>query len=186
MRLFVALDLDDDARKAVALVQQDVVKTLEAKGLIKMVDPAHMHLTLAFLGEIAEGTAPPIVDAFSRKIDLRSFAATFQGLGVFPPRGAPRVLWLGVGQGGREIIELQREVAGRLEGLGMTLEQRPFHPHLTLARWRTSRPRDRQRALSAESRLGVVRVNVDHVTLYQSRLSPAGSAYTALARANLT
>jgi 2'-5' RNA ligase len=186
MRLFVALDLDDDARRAVAALQPCVVAAIGAGRSVRTVDPARMHLTLAFLGEIAEGNVPPIVDALSRSIDRRPFAAEFQGLGVFPPRGAPRILWIGVGRGGSEIIELQREVSRRLEGLGIILEQRPFHPHLTLARWRTSRRADRPRALSAESGVAVALVNVDHVTLYQSRLSPAGPAYAALARAALT
>ena len=185
MRLFVALDLDDDARRAIAALQQRVAKALEADRSMKPVDPARMHLTLAFLGEIAEPAVPAIVDALSSNIAVPLFAAEFEGLGVFPPRGAPRVLWLCVGRGESEIVQLQREVAARLERLGVTLEPRPFHPHLTLARWRTSRPADRPRALSVESR-AVARMNVDHVTLYQSRLSPAGPAYTALARATLT
>jgi 2'-5' RNA ligase len=186
LRLFVALDLDDDARRAIGALQQRVVAALGAERSIKTVDPSHMHLTLAFLGEIVEGSVPPIVDALSTSINRPPFAAEFQGLGVFPPRGAPRVLWLGVGHGGSEIVQLEREVASRLERLGVALEQRPFHPHLTLGRWRTSHPVDRQRVLSTEPGAAVAVVNVDHVTLYQSRLSPAGPAYAALARADLT
>ena len=88
-------------------------------------------------------------------------------------------------QGESEIIHLQEEVVRRLERLGTTLERRPFHPHLTLARWRTSRPADRRLVPTVESR-AVARLTVDRVTLYQSRLSAAGPAYTALARATLT
>ena len=186
MRLFVALDLDDDARRAITALQHRVAEALEADRSIKSVDPARMHLTLAFLGEIADRDVPAIVDALSINIVVPRFAAVFQGLGVFPPRGAPRVLWLGVGDGSHEIVEVQQVVARRLEGLGIAREPRPFHPHLTLARWRTSRPADRSRVPSAESRGAVARVNVDHVTLYQSRLSSAGPAYTALTRADLT
>ena len=186
MRLFVALDLDDDSRRAIAALQHRVAETLGADRSIKTVDPAKMHLTLAFLGEIADRDVPAIVDTLSIDIVVARFAAVFQGLGVFPPRGAPRILWLGVGDGSAEIVEVQQVVASRLGGLGIALEPRPFHPHLTLARWRTSRPADRPRVLSAESRGAVASVNVDHVTLYQSRLSSAGPAYTALTRANLT
>jgi RNA 2',3'-cyclic 3'-phosphodiesterase len=186
LRLFVALDLDDDVRRAIAALQQRVAKVPAADRSMKTVDPTRMHLTLAFLGEIAERDVPAIVDTLSKDICVRPFAAVFRGLGVFPPRGAPRVLWLGVEEGSGEIVELRRAVAGRLEGLGIALEPRPFHPHLTLARFRTSRPADRPRVLSVESRAAVARMNVDHVTLYESRLSPAGPAYTALTRANLT
>lgn len=186
MRLFVAIDLDDGARRAVAAVQERVARALGADRSMKTVDPEHVHMTLAFLGEISEPDVPAVVDTLSTNVDVRSFAVEFQGLGVFPSRGAPRVLWLGVGRGGSETIQVQREIAGRLERLGVTLDRRPFHPHLTLARWRTSRPADRHRVLSAGARGAVAWVNVDHVTLYQSLLSPAGLAYTALTRANLT
>lgn len=185
MRLFVALDLDDDARRAIAALQHRVVKALGTERSVKTVDPAHMHLTLAFLGEIAEPAVPAILDTFSANIDVRPFAANFTGLGVFPSRGAPRVLWLGLDEGTAEIVEVQREVAGRLDRAGVVLERRPFHPHLTLARWRASHPADRRRVLAVESG-AVARVCVDHVTLYQSRLSPAGPSHTALTRANLT
>jgi RNA 2',3'-cyclic 3'-phosphodiesterase len=183
--LFVALELDDSVRRAIAALQQRIARTLAASSSMKMVDPAHMHLTLAFLGEIAERDVPAIVEALSIDIGARPFAAEFQSVGVFPPRGAPRVLWLGVGQGETEIIHLQQEVVRRLERLGTTLERRPFHPHLTLARWRTSRPADRECVLSTESH-AVARVHVDRITLYQSRLSAAGPAYTALTHATLT
>jgi 2'-5' RNA ligase len=185
MRLFVAIDLDDAARRAIAGAQQEIGNALGASRSMKMVDPVRMHLTLAFLGEIAERDVPALVRTLSTDFDMRPFEAVLQGLGVFPPRGAPRVLWIGVAGGAGAIVRLQREVAGRLEGLGIALEQRPFHPHLTLARWRTSRPADRPAPISRESLTAVARVTVDHVTLYQSRLSPAGPAYTALSRANL-
>jgi 2'-5' RNA ligase len=168
-------------------LQQRVVKALGAGPSVKVVDPLHMHLTLAFLGEIAEPAVPAIVDSLSTAdIDVRPFAAALQGLGVFPPRGAPRILWIGIGEGAKEIGAAQREVANRLTHAGVMLERRPFHPHLTLARWRTSFPADRQRALSAEPQTVVARMGVDHVTLYHSRLSAAGPTYTALTRANLT
>jgi 2'-5' RNA ligase len=95
------------------------------------------------------------------------------------------VLWIGVGDGASRLSELQRELARRIATLGIELEHRPFHPHLTLARWRESRSADRERALSAAPRGLVARARIDGATLYQSRLSPAGPSYTALARANL-
>jgi 2'-5' RNA ligase len=186
MRLFVAVDLDDEARAAIGAIQRRVAKALGPDRLIKMIDPAQVHLTLAFLGEIAAPRVPAVVGAFCTNVDRPSFDARFGGLGVFPPRGAPRILWLGVRGGEGDMVELQREVARRAEGLGISLEQRPFHPHVTLARWRSSAPADRERAVSVESSVDRVGATVDHVTLYRSRLSPAGPAYTALARANLT
>jgi RNA 2',3'-cyclic 3'-phosphodiesterase len=186
MRLFVAIDLDDDARAAIAQTQHRLAEMLDTDRSLKWVNPAHMHLTLAFLGEIAESAVPAIVQSLSVNIDGHPFTAVFQDFGVFPPRGAPRVLWLGVGDGAADVIGTQRAVADRVADAGVPLDRRPFHPHLTLARWRNSRPNDRRRALAAGPQTPITSVGVDHVTLYQSRLTPAGPVYTSLARATLT
>jgi RNA 2',3'-cyclic 3'-phosphodiesterase len=119
-------------------------------------------------------------------IVLEPFDVVFAGLGVFPPHGAPRALWIGAHQGVPELANLQREVADRVRRRDIALEQRPFSPHLTIGRWKSSRPSDRRRALIHGTDRTVARVHVDHATLYQSRLSSTGSSYTELARANLT
>lgn len=188
MRLFVAADLDDRARQAIAAAQKRIGTSLgdASRSSLRWIRPEHTHLTLAFLGEITEPQVPQIVAAVSPQIPVPPFTAVFDSLGVFPPRGAPRVLWAGVGAGARELIELQREVADRLERTGVRLERRPYQPHLTLGRWRTSRPADARRALAADRHATIARAMVDRVTLYQSRLAPSGPSYFALARANLT
>jgi RNA 2',3'-cyclic 3'-phosphodiesterase len=186
MRLFVAIDLDDVARAAIAQTQRRLAEILDTDRSLKWVSPAHMHLTLAFLGEIAEPVVPAIVENLSLNIDARPFTAVFRNLGVFPPRGAPRVLWLGVGDGASDVVGAQRVVADRVADAGVALDRRPFHPHLTLARWRSSRPKDARRALAVGPETPTARVDVDHVTLYQSRLTSAGPVYTSLARATLT
>jgi 2'-5' RNA ligase len=109
----------------------------------------------------------------------------FARLGVFPPRGAPRALWLGVSEGARELAGLERLVKERLRSVALHLEERPLGVHLTLARWRHSRRSDRDRALAMDRRAMIAQARVGHVTLYHSRLSSSGPTYTALARATL-
>ena len=72
-----------------------------------------------------------------------------------------------------------------MAGHGIALESRPFHPHLTLARWRTSRPSDRRRVEAADTH-DVARIEVRDVSLIRSRLSPAGPTYTVLSRGSLS
>jgi 2'-5' RNA ligase len=79
---------------------------------------------------------------------------------------------------------VQRQVADRVARLGIPLERRPFHPHLTLGRWRVSREADRRRVLAAASN-HVTRLDVDGVALIRSRLTQAGAAYTALCHTRL-
>jgi 2'-5' RNA ligase len=186
MRLFVAADLPDEVRAAIAAEQKRIGSVLAGSaGGLKWVRPEHSHLTLVFLGEVAEARVPALVDVVGRNIELPAFDVTIETVGVFPPRGAPRVLWIGIGAGGANLAELQRDIDGRIASLGLALERRPFHPHLTLARWRDSHPADRVRALRAAPRGVVARARVTGATLYQSRLSSAGPAYTALAHARL-
>jgi len=94
-----------------------------------------------------------------------------------------------VDAGADELTALQREMAARVARLGFADQGGAFRPHLTLGRWRRSRPSDRSRALAVASRTPTARCRVDHVTLYRSELPSTphtGPKYTALARANLT
>jgi 2'-5' RNA ligase len=185
MRLFIAIDLDDDARHAIAAEQNRLKAVVrdERSGL-KWIRPDHMHLTLAFLGEVDQGLAPSVVEVIGQPVQADRFTIVFGGLGVFPSGGAPRVLWLGLRAGTSEVIGVQREIAERVTRLGITLEPRPFHPHLTLARWRTSRPSDR-RVVTADRPYDVARIEVRSVSLIHSRLSAAGPTYATLSRARL-
>jgi RNA 2',3'-cyclic 3'-phosphodiesterase len=186
MRLFIAVDLDDVAREAIAAEQKRLIAAIGGRGGLRVVKPDQMHLTLVFLGHVDDARVPEITSAAGESIGRAPFDLVFAGVGVFPPRGRPNVLWLGVADGAREAIAVQHEMASRVQRFGVELEQRPFHPHLTLARWRDSRPADRTRALDAATTRTIARIHVDHVTLYQSKLSPAGSTYSVVARATLS
>jgi len=188
MRLFTAIELNEDARQAIAVEQKRIAGVLgrAAAASLKWIQPERMHLTLVFLGEIEEAHTPAVIDAMGEEIDeVKPFAIVFAGLGVFPPHRAPRVLWLGLSTGAAEAIELQQHVAERLSPTGVTIEERAFHPHLTMARWREGRNADRRRIAAADQGAEVARIDVGAVTLYQSRLSSSGPAYTVLARAPL-
>jgi 2'-5' RNA ligase len=187
MRLFVAVDLSAEAREAIAAEQRRIAAAISGtKSVLKWVNAEQAHLTLVFVGNVDSTLAAPVVQALGSDVDLRPFDLVLEGVGVFPPRGAPRVLWVGASEGAEEVTLLQRELAARVARLGIALEHRPFHPHLTIGRWRDSRPADREHAIGAGSKAALARVHVESATLYESKLSPAGPAYTPLAHANLT
>jgi 2'-5' RNA ligase len=192
MRLFVAIDLDDAARSAIGREQKRIAAAIYTGGkALTWAAVDRMHLTLVFLGEVPDPLAARFVEAMRTPVMQPPFEAVFGGLGVFPPdrgergRKPPRVLWLGVAGGAEATIRLQKEVRARLARLGAAIEERDFHPHLTLARWKRSVWSDRRRAADAAPAGDVARIHVDHVTLVQSRLSSTGPSYTRLARANL-
>jgi 2'-5' RNA ligase len=185
MRLFVAIEIDDAARAAIAAEQRRLARAMgDGAGSLRFVHAEQLHLTLVFLGELGEPAAQAVVAAMALDIDRAPYSITFGGVGVFPPRGAPRVVWLGLMEGGAETVLLHDAVQSRLEGAGAPRDPRPFSPHLTLARWRDGRRRERGAVRESRERLATVRV--ERVTLFESRLSSGGPAYTALAHARLT
>ena len=92
MRLFVAIELDDPARVAIAVEQNRLKRILgeETRATLKWVRPEHMHLTLAFLGEVNDARSQALVEMMRQPIDRPRLAIAFGGLGLFPPQGAPR------------------------------------------------------------------------------------------------
>ncbi len=182
MRLFVAIDLSEEARAAIAEAQERMARTLRGSSL-RLVRPEHMHLTLAFVDSLPDDRSAQLATRLTEDIPEPCFQLAFGGVGVFPPSGAPRVLWLGIVRGEQETTRLQRLVTERLLLVGVEPERRPFHPHLTLARWRHSRPSERPRLLSEGNHIATM--SVDAVTLYESRPTPSGPSYAALARARL-
>jgi 2'-5' RNA ligase len=199
MRLFVAVDLPDEARQAIAVRQKLWAGPLsKSKDGLKLVEPARMHLTLLFIGEAPEANVPAIVASMNAPASMAPFDVTFGGVGVFPPRGAPRVLWIGITDGVAHLERLQHEIAARVRAVGIEFDDRPFHPHLTLGRWRgadrkrpsavrRSTPERLRREVAALDQPDLIAcVRVTRATLYQSRLSSSGPAYAALAHANLS
>ena len=177
-RLFVALEIGSAAQARVSEEQERLAATMHGASL-RWVKREQLHLTLVFIGEVPEERATRIVEAMRIPLTHQLFAFALGGIGAFPPRGAPRALWMGVKTGADEIVRVQAEVAERLESLGVERERRPFSPHLTLARWRDSRPSDRPRTPPREPAT-IATVNAHAVTLFQSRVSSAGSTYTRL------
>lgn len=187
MRLFVAIDLNDDARRAIAAEQKRLMEEVDGRGRssLRWVRPAEMHLTLEFLGEVDQSRGEALIEAMRPEIEAPPFTMVCAGLGVFPPCGAPNVLWVGVATGSRDVIAVRGRILDRLTRVGIESERRAYHPHLTLARWRVSRPADRERVRAADRGAEVARVDVRAVTLYQSQWSSDGPRHTALTRAEL-
>jgi 2'-5' RNA ligase len=184
MRIFAAIDLTDSARSAIAAEQEAIVRALgdDARD-VKVVRPEHMHLTLAFAGDATDAVGAAIVESMRLEIGQAPFELAFGGVGTFPARGAPHVLWLGVIAGADAALALHATVAGRFEAAGAPQDRRPLKPHLTLARWRRRSESFRLKTTGGNHR--VARVEVAGVTLYQSRLSSSGPTYVRLAHSRL-
>jgi 2'-5' RNA ligase len=124
-RLFVAIDPPTEIREQLAGICWGLPET-------KWIAPEQLHLTLCFLGEVSSDAFLDIQEALS-EIKSAPFALRLQGVGFFPPRGQPRVLWAGI-ETSEPLAVLQRKMITRLFALGFEPENRKFAPHITLAR----------------------------------------------------
>lgn len=146
------------------------------------VGPAGMHLTLAFLGEVPPGR----VEAAGACLDALSGSGPFTAVpgeaGFFPSPERPRVFWLGFGAGAGRLAEAAARLAAALRGAGFALEDRPFVPHLTLARLKGSVPPAAagKAAAAAEILCRGLIFPVGGAGLFSSALSPDGPRYSQL------
>lgn len=186
MRCFVAIEVPEAVRAALGAAQARL-RDAAPRADVRWSDPAKLHLTVRFLGEVTAETAAAVgvaVDAVAaRHAPLPLEAA---GLGAFPGPARPRVLWAGVGGDLRGLGRLVAEVERALVPLGFPLEGRPFRPHLTLARVRSSRGVGRIVAAFAEAgALPFGAWTAERLTLFRSHLGSNGSTYEALAHVPL-
>jgi len=133
LRLFVACELPQEARDALAAVQSDL--RAQGTGRLRWVRPEGIHLTLKFLGAVAPEMAERVVDALAKSIvEPFTLNLRFDRLGSFGGRMRLRVLWIGLAGDVDELSSLAEMVETALAPLGFPRESRPFAPHLTLAR----------------------------------------------------
>jgi len=191
IRTFVAIELDEEIRKAIAgtqrQVQEQLMKQLRYTApdvRVQWVRPDSIHLTLKFLGDIDEARVEDIRAALLSAVRTQSrLAVEVGGLGVFPDLRAPRVLWVGLFGQVDVLMRVAAEVEAALTGVGFPPESRPLSPHLTLARIK-ARSREIGKGLADSGvmtqsfRVGSLAVHA--VCLMKSDLKPSGAVYSRL------
>lgn len=177
MRLFVALFPPPEVREAMLEAARRSVRAASAPGDLRWAPPKNIHLTLRFLGEVA----PDRVGALSvalREVarEHEQFDLSIDRLGAFPSPAKARVVWFGVGEGEERVRRLAGDVEGAVVAQGFPAEDRPFSPHVTMAR-----TRGRQVELDAAAGAGIPAFRARHLELVQSTLSSRGSTYAPVA-----
>jgi 2'-5' RNA ligase len=172
MRLFIGLPVPPELARALVRFTQsmEIPKT-------PLTPPENIHLTLVFLGEVAELTVP-LIDRELSELTFAPFHLQLTGLSTFQRAG---VLFAEI-EPARALLQLQARVAASMARCGFAPEDRPYHPHLTLARFRGPLRR-KVSVLPASLQRGFP---VDAVNLYRSSLSPNGSHYEVLVRRSAT
>lgn len=183
VRVFVAVDLPASLQGRLGVVAERLHRL---PGDARWVSAAHLHLTLRFLGEL-EAEAVERVKTAVERVAVRHapFSLTLAGLGLFPEQGAPSVVWVGVNEGRAELTSLQRDLERAFELSGFGPEDRPFAPHLTLARLRGAEAGPWREAVERFGREPLLSFAVREVRVMRSVLTRRGPIYTTLAVAPL-
>jgi RNA 2',3'-cyclic 3'-phosphodiesterase len=177
VRLFIAVPLPQELTDRAAALLPAALPAL------KRVRPELMHVTLAFLGWTPDEQLDAVGEAArAAAAGHRAFELSFAEAGRFPPSGRPRVVWLGVGEGAEGLAGLARAVTAELGRRELKFDERPFAPHLTLARVREEATGPEARTVAAAVDAIAVpdlRTRVERIAVVESVLSPKGPSYTA-------
>lgn len=185
LRTFIAVNIGPQVRDRAVALQE---KLAQAGAAVKWVEPDNLHVTLLFLGEVADRDVPAVCRVvLDRCKEQPAFTMSVEAAGCFPNPRRPRVLWVGVGEGTPELIALHDALEPPLLDLGCyRREQRPYTPHVTLGRVKSDRPTESlAEALVKRAQWKCGTVPVDEVLVMSSELTRDGPEYTVLARAAL-
>lgn len=182
MRVFIAIDIDEQIRKGLSDLQDELRKKVDVrKGDVKWVDPTLTHLTLKFLGEIKDERAVDVCNITAEVAGRHErFDLDVRSVGFFGGRSA-KVLWVGAGEDCEALTQLHEDLDQQLEQAGWAREARKFSAHLTLCRIRNSKAGYDLAQVCPQYRdfeLGTMQV--DSITVFQSELTPEGPIYTPL------
>jgi len=148
----------------------------------RWVDPKLMHLTLVFLGEIPEDAVAGVTSAIDKIVaPVPAFSCDFAGLGFFGSPRSPRVIWVGMKGNLQPLMTIQADITSSMKQLSFIVEERPFSPHLTLARLKFPKHMEKLMAeLEKKKDDSLGSIQVDRIVLIQSNLSSKDNRYTIL------
>jgi 2'-5' RNA ligase len=184
-RTFLALELPDHVRAA---LDGEIARLSAQLHIQSWAKTEKLHLTLAFLGELDDAQLAAATDGAVEVAPMfKPFPLQLAGLGTFGPPRAPRVIWAGVGGDVARLLALQAQLVGALAACGFPREERPFSPHLTLARIKAPLPpaelaRLPQLLAASGAR---ARWTADALAVMKSELLRPAARYTRLARVPL-
>jgi RNA 2',3'-cyclic 3'-phosphodiesterase len=177
VRLFVALFPPPDVRELMLAAARQAVSASSSPDELRWTSPKNIHLTIRFLGDVAPAKVGELSVALRAVVrGHEQFDVAIDRLGAFPSLGKARVIWFGVGEGEEAVRGLAADVEEAVSSLGLPSEDRPFSPHVTIAR-----TRGRQVELEAGVPVDVFRFRASRLELVESTLSSRGATYASVA-----
>jgi 2'-5' RNA ligase len=180
IRSFLAFELPQEIKNEVVRISAAAKNSGLDAGWVK---PDNIHLTMVFLGDMAERDMPDILSSKDNAVKgTTPFEISLSGMGLFPDIRRPRVMWLGLNGDTEGLSALRERLQSPLAVFNVEQEKRPFTPHLTLARFR--RPlKDTgllKRLIDKYSDITGPDGRLDELVLFKSDLRSGGSVYTKM------
>jgi 2'-5' RNA ligase len=178
IRSFLAFELPLEIKNVVARVSEELRQSTLNEKWVKV---DNIHLTLVFMGNIETEDIPAIARGVKEVCQaFGPFDLSLKGIGCFPNRRNPRVLWLGLDGDLEPMSDFRDALQGHLTGFGIKEEKRKFKPHLTLGRFRKPKKMDsnEDQLLSRYEDLSSSVCSLRELILFKSDLKPTGAVYT--------
>jgi 2'-5' RNA ligase len=169
-RLFVAIDLPESTRQLLAGIDPHI------RG-VRWVDPAQIHLTLSFFGDVPDDIDLALREKLSA-IEFGAFFLPIVGVGMFSAKGAPKIIWIGVGKAHPHLFQIHKRIQEAALAAGLEPELKPWHPHITIARCRDVSAQSLRKFLQSNAEFDAGMIRVEDVHLYSSKLTPSGPIHT--------
>ena len=184
IRAFIAFDTPAPIKEAMSQTQS---RLKEFKAEVRWEPPAKFHATIKFLGDVQDEMVPPV----TRQIEMvvarfPPFNVVYCSMGVFPTKRRPRVIWIGCEDADGVIIGLKQALDTALRPHGFPVEERPFHPHITLGRVNGERGITDLLSNLESLNFTPLSARVERILLMKSRLKPQGSEYSIVTSIPLT
>ena len=176
IRTFIAIDIPV-SQKVTEIINELKKTQIDAK----IVETENMHLTLKFLGDIDENLIDEIEKIIKDAIlNMQPFEITLKNLGVFPNQKYMKVAWIGV-ENAEHLKKIAETIDTKLKDLGFEKEKRPFSVHLTIARIKSAKNKEKLIDLIDKyQNTELQKIKINKIILKKSILTPKGPIYTNL------
>lgn len=179
IRAFFAVEIGEKCQSKIDEIQSDLKKEIGQN--YKWVRKDQLHLTMKFISKLSRKDISEIINDLEVEFkDIESFDFEISGFGAFLNLEKPRVLWLGINHPG-ELAKINESLQEVCEKYGYEKENRPFSPHLTIARIKKQTPFSEYKKITEflwSCNVGsICRINVNKISLIQSTLTPEGPIY---------
>lgn len=183
LRLFFAIETPPEIKLQITAIRE---RLPTSNADVKWEPTEKLHTTLKFLGDVQTDLLPEIVSYLEGLCrQCPPFNVKYTGIGCFPDRQTPKVVWVGLEDTKNNLGDLQSSIENGMANLGLQREEHQFHPHVTLGRVKSNKNINSLLTIMESATFESQPVTISEVVLFKSELHPNGSSYSVLHRFSL-